>query len=198
MRFIGDVHGKFSAYLTLTEGCEESIQVGDFGVGFGIEAPIAGIKHRFIRGNHDNPEECLDHVCYMNDYGIENGVFYVGGGFSIDRAWRTEGRDWWPNEQLNSYQMREAGDLYVKVKPSIVVSHMCPVSVEEEVFDFRHSYPNPTHHFLQSLLLFHTPKLWIFGHYHIPADRVLDGCRYICLPELAYIDINLDDYKGAI
>lgn len=191
MRFIGDVHGKFSAYLALTEACDESIQVGDFGVGFGIEAPVAGPKHRFIRGNHDNPEECHDHVSYLGDYGVHQGIYFCGGGYSIDRARRREGIDWWPNEQLNYKQMVDAGDLYIKTKPTVVVSHMCPVSVEDEAFAFGYIYPNPTHQFLQSLLLWHTPRIWIFGHYHIAVDQVIEGCRYLCLPELAYLDLNL-------
>jgi hypothetical protein len=36
----------------------------------------------------------------------------------------------------------------------------------------------------------HKPKLWIFGHWHVPFDEVIAGTRFICLPELAYIDID--------
>lgn len=190
MRFIGDVHGKFSLYLALTDTCEESIQVGDFGVGFGIEAPIAGRNHRFIRGNHDNPEECNDHVLYLGDWGTYKGIFFAGGAFSIDRACRVEGRDWWRNEELTYKQMMEAGDLYVKTKPDVVVTHCCPRSIERELFDF-YEYPNPTILWLESLLLFHVPKVWIFGHYHLTRDKVIDGCRYICLGELEYIDLPI-------
>lgn len=198
MRFIGDVHGKFSAYIAVAEEADESIQVGDFGVGFGIDAPVISLNHCFIRGNHDNPEDCNTHVSYLGEYGMYKGIFFAGGGYSIDRAMRVEGRDWWPNEQLTWKQMANAGHIYVKERPNIVVSHMCPMSVEDEVFNFRYGYRNPTHAFLDSLLLWHKPKLWVFGHYHIGVDQVIDGCRYVCLPELAHIDINLDDYLLAI
>lgn len=191
MRFIGDVHAKFPAYMVLTEGCTESMQVGDFGIGFGLPAPILGPNHVFIRGNHDNPEECAKEPSYLGDFGVHKGIFFVGGAFSIDRPRRREGVDWWPNEQLTYKQMKEAGDLYIQTKPTVVVSHMCPLSVEEEAFAFSYIYRNPTHAFLESLLLWHKPKLWIFGHYHIAVDQVIDGCRYICLPELAYVDFNL-------
>ena len=52
MRFIGDVHGKMGDYLHITDGCAESIQVGDFGAGF-VPLPSLDLRHRFIRGNHD-------------------------------------------------------------------------------------------------------------------------------------------------
>lgn len=50
-RFIGDVHAKFNKYVDLLKGCQQSIQVGDFGIGFG-ESPRVGPDHRSIRGNH--------------------------------------------------------------------------------------------------------------------------------------------------
>ena len=34
MRFIDDVHGKIDQYLKIIADCDESIQVGDMGVGF--------------------------------------------------------------------------------------------------------------------------------------------------------------------
>lgn len=34
IRFIGDVHCKWSKYEKLIKGCDRSVQVGDFGVGF--------------------------------------------------------------------------------------------------------------------------------------------------------------------
>lgn len=189
MRYIGDVHGRFSAYEAIAEEVDESIQVGDFGIGFGEEPPFLTEGHRFIRGNHDNPEKAADYSAYLGDYGMHNGIFFAGGGYSIDRQYLRQGIDWWPNEQLNYAQMIEAGNLYIAQKPDVVVTHMCPASVEESIFDFPHRYPNPTHQFLQSLLLFHIPKLWVFGHYHLGRDVRIDGCRYICLGELQYIDI---------
>lgn len=189
MRYIGDVHGKFSAYEAIVEEVEESIQVGDFGIGFGEEPPFLTEGHRFIRGNHDNPEKCAIYPAYLGDYGMHGDIFFAGGGYSKDAALRQPYIDWWPNEQLTWAQMKAAGDLFVQKKPDIVVTHMCPESVEESIFAFPYLYPNPTHQFLQSLLLFHTPKVWVFGHYHLSRDVKIDGCRYICLGELQYIDL---------
>ena len=55
MLIIGDVHGKINEYLQLIKNRKHSIQLGDFGVGF-VDIPELPINHRFIRGNHDNPE----------------------------------------------------------------------------------------------------------------------------------------------
>lgn len=198
MRFIGDVHGKFRAYTAIAEAATESIQVGDFGVGFGLDAPVVGPKHHFIRGNHDNPEECNNHIAYLGDFGIDFGmfgnIFFAGGAFSIDKEWRTPGLDWWAGEELTEEQRQKAGDIYVKNKPPIVVTHCCPAEAQTELFHFPNEYPNPTIYFLSSLLIFHKPKVWIFGHYHRSVDRVLDGVRYIGLNELKYIDLDVDSY----
>lgn len=190
MRYIGDVHGLFSAYESIAEEVDESIQVGDFGVGFGSEPPMIGEGHRFIRGNHDNPEKCATYSAYLGEFGMHGDIFFAGGGYSIDAALGQPYIDWWPNEQLTRAQMKAAGDLFVQKRPDIVVTHMCPASVEERIFDFPYNHPNPTHHFLQSLLIWHVPKLWVFGHYHEARDVKIDDCRYICLGELQYIDIE--------
>src|SRR5260370_16253241 len=71
IRFIGDTHAKFPLYRAIATAPVEtddptnkifapSIQVGDFGMGFRT-APILAPDHRFIRGNHDNPQLCAEH-----------------------------------------------------------------------------------------------------------------------------------------
>lgn len=190
-RYIGDVHGHFAAYESIALEVEESIQVGDFGIGFGQEPPILPDAHRFIRGNHDNPEKCKGYPSYMGDYGARDNLFWVGGGYSIDRWMRKAGQDWWPDEELSNQAVEAALDLYSQVKPEIMVTHMCPRSLEAILFDFGNEFPNRTHQFLEGFLWIHRPKVWIFGHYHKPRNVVLDKCRFICLPELAYVDIDL-------
>jgi hypothetical protein len=36
------------------------------------------------------------------------------------------------------------------------------------------------------------PKLWIFGHWHVPFDYVHEGTRFICIPELAMVDVDIE------
>src|SRR5215475_1197882 len=105
--FIGDVHGKFEPYKRLIKDRRDTIQVGDMGVGFQgwrngelvyltnppYDRMVEG-NHRFIRGNHDNPGVCRQQRQWIADGAVEGDMMFVGGAFSIDREWRTEGLDW--------------------------------------------------------------------------------------------------------
>ena len=103
-RLIGDIHGEWELYhQTATDainfgGCERTIQVGDFGVGF--SGPYWHDRadefhwdgtHRFIRGNHDDPARCRKMAGWIQDGLIEDDVMFIGGAWSIDHAHRTEG-----------------------------------------------------------------------------------------------------------
>lgn len=78
MRFIGDCHGKFNAYLEIVKDCPESIQVGDFGAGF-VPLPDVNKDHFFIRGNHDNPTICKTSRNWIEDGSQIGNMFFVGG-----------------------------------------------------------------------------------------------------------------------
>jgi Icc-related predicted phosphoesterase len=191
MRFIGDTHAKFGEYQYICDNVPESIQVGDFGAGF-RSIPDMGPSHRFIRGNHDNPEICRNHPNWIPDITVEKNMFFLGGGFSIDKASRTQGVDWWEDEELSTEEMYRAFDVYKETKPSIVVTHECPYSIAHTLFyEPRIKWLNPskTSQLLESMWDVWKPELWIFGHWHQSRDRIIDDTRFICLGELAYVDI---------
>ena len=48
--------------------------------------------HRFIRGNHDNPDACRREGQWIKDGTVEDDVMFVGGALSVDRRWRTDAR----------------------------------------------------------------------------------------------------------
>lgn len=204
MRFIGDVHGKWARYKTIIEGCDASIQVGDFGVGFRhpySEIPMANppydamIKgnHRFIRGNHDNPNACKTQKLYIADGTIEGNVMFIGGAFSIDRAFRTENYTWWADEELSNGDLNRMMDIYLEHKPEIMVTHECPDSIAMQVFPFmKGEYPSRTRQAFEGMWDMHKPKLWIYGHWHHSVDQEISGTRFICLNELEYKDIDLN------
>lgn len=203
MRFIGDVHGKWTRYRKIIEECDASIQVGDFGCGFihpFTEQPMANppydamIKgnHRFIRGNHDNPTACKNHSQYIADGTIENNMMFVGGAFSIDRAYRFENYDWWADEELSYDNLTRMVDIYLENKPEIMVTHECPDSIAMHVFPFmKGEYPSRTRQAFEGMWSNHKPKLWIFGHWHYSVDQVILGTRFICLNELEHKDIEI-------
>lgn len=196
MRIIGDVHGKFDEYFKIIDGCKKSIQLGDFGFNY----PQVDLNHRFIAGNHDHHEKKYDCLNYLGDFGTySNGLtyFFVSGGFSIDRCNKTEGVNWFQNEQLSYHQLGLAIELYRQIKPDYVISHECPYSITPlfnnsdilERFGFSKDFKSMTSVALQTMYEIHKPKAWWFGHHHQSFIGNINGTRFRCLAELEYEDI---------
>lgn len=213
MRYIGDVHGKYRRYKEIIRGAPASIQVGDLGIGFRrIEGPNAGheygnpphalmVEHnaRFIRGNHDNPEECRKHSQWIPDghYDPVTKTMFVGGADSIDKQFRIKDYSWWEDEELSYRDLAELVDKYEHYKPEILVTHDAPQIIAAEIIrPLLLTHPGwlkfemtRTRMAFQQMLQIHQPKLWIFGHYHISFDHEIHGTRFVCLAELEYKDL---------
>lgn len=212
VRFIGDVHGKFNRYEKILELGIPTIQVGDMGVGF---RRVGGYRdgeihrnpphtkmfagnHRFIRGNHDNPAECEKHSQCIQDGDIEDGMMFIGGAVSIDREFRKEGYSWWPDEELSTEELGALYEKYLEIKPEVMVTHDCPegvaaelarVSLRVEKLDPR--FASRTRQVFHNMWVGHSPKLWVFGHWHVSFDHVLNGTRFVCLAELEWKDLEV-------
>lgn len=189
IRFIGDTHAKWEAYLPLTEGVD-SVQVGDFGAGF-REIPALSPRARFIRGNHDNPEICRNHPNWIPDGTLENGIMYIGGAYSIDRAWRTVGVDWWEDEEIAYTEWDLIISKVEQEKPRVIVTHDCPNSVVSTLFPRALPIVSRTQQALDVVFGVHKPQYWIFGHWHYNRDKVILGTRFICLNECKWIDLDV-------
>lgn len=214
MIFIGDVHGKIEEYLNLLERRipedEESLQVGDMGLGFwGVSLPHLDPRHKWFRGNHDAPEQCRAHENYKGDFGYdpEKKLFWLAGAFSIDRAWRTEGVSWWADEELSLEKLHEAFELYIKVKPEVVVSHECPTIAAEYMlrdligpyFQAKRDCANSrTARAMQEMFDVHQPKYWVFGHYHVDKTFELKGTEFRCVAELSTTRIQLPSAESTL
>jgi hypothetical protein len=213
VRFIGDVHGHFEPYKRIIGACETSVQVGDMGIGFrrsdgyrdGEEysnpphyAMVRG-NHRFIRGNHDNPGSCRRHSQWIPDGTIEGNTMYIGGAVSIDKAFRREGYSWWADEECSMDELYVMVDKYVEAKPEIMVTHEAPQEVAEQMVQIKENrklqpeWSSRTRQALQSMWTCHSPKLWIYGHWHMSFIHSIRGTMFICLPELNYVDVNTKD-----
>lgn len=186
MRFIGDIHACFKRYEQITRDVDRSIQVGDFGLGFG-DAPVLSENHRFIRGNHDDPELCRKHSRWIPDGSVVfEKIFCVGGASSVDKNLRTNGVDWWEDEEIPYSQWADILTDYERTKPSAVVSHDCP-SVVAPYRDMS----SLTVHGLDAMWEMHKPDLWVFGHHHHNVDIILGGCRFVCIASNDFIDIDV-------
>jgi len=208
MLLIGDIHGKWKEYSDILKKYEpaRSVQLGDFAWGFPHNtARIAELEYamstfgndnRYIRGNHDNPVACKNHKFCIDDatYEPDSGIFLLGGASSIDAAQRTQGVDWWDDEELSQSDLYLALDLYEQVKPRIVLTHECPEDVVGNLFNwYRADFPSRTRQALGSMWAIHKPDVWVFGHWHSFIDRTIDGTRFICLDELQTANLNLDN-----
>lgn len=205
---IGDVHGKWEQYAKILEKYEpeRSVQVGDFGIGFVPEDEerleqvryamdnFGAGNNRYIRGNHDNPQSCREDPRCIADATFEEdtGIFYLGGAWSIDHAWRTPGIDWWPDEELSMDELYAAIDVYERVKPRMVVTHECPEDIIGHMCPwYRREYPSRTRDALASMWSIHKPEKWVFGHWHTTVVNTIDDCKFICLNELESIMVNV-------
>lgn len=207
MIFIGDAHGKIQKLRTIIRNMPEgetAFQLGDMGIGFkGVFLyPYKNGRLRFIRGNHDSPVKCRHHPDYIGDYGFDQtlNMFYLGGAWSIDWAWRTEGISWWRDEELSVAELDKAVELYIKSKPKIVATHEAPSQaavymlnsimprlsghapcpIDQSVADKGEDYQyykaklgcanTRTSQALQVMLEAHQPEHWFFGHYHVTTN----------------------------
>lgn len=234
MYYIGDVHGKIKEYRRIIRSLPagaKSLQLGDMGIGFkgvhlfpGGSMDYRNRKHLFIRGNHDDPAKCRKHLCYAGDYGYlsDEKLFYLGGAWSIDHAWRIPGVSWWPDEELNLEELNKAAQLYMESKPEIVATHEAPskaamimlssliiapahepcptdqgIAVKQEDYQYYKEklgcVNTRTSRVLQQMFEAWQPKYWLFGHYHARRCFLLGRTEFNCLGELDVLEINLNE-----
>jgi hypothetical protein len=209
IRLVGDVHGKRRSYLKLLEGADYSLQIGDMDISgyyWLDDASVDPHRHKFIGGNHDNYDLIQDSAHNLGDFGIWSvpnfgDIFYVRGAWSIDRKCRRFKIDWWPEEELTHRQCEQCLDLYEHAKPKMLVTHDCPTSIIDRFcngevarsWGYETSViPTLTGSLLDEMRKSHKPKVHIFGHHHVQFDQVIDETRFICLPELATMDLTAD------
>lgn len=212
-RFIGDVHGKYRQYRTILKNSPyPTIQVGDMGVGFRkwphgewqtnpSYDDMVKYHARFIRGNHDNPSVCLQHKRFIQDGTVEDNMMFVGGAVSIDKAWRYPEFSWWEDEELSSDELTAIVGVYSVSLPEIMVTHDCPEFVAKVIAGDNNVKLDPqfssrTRQAFDSMAGIHKPKLWVFGHWHVPFDWTFEGTRFVCLPELATMDVDTNNINA--
>lgn len=210
VRFIGDVHGKYRQYKRILKTSPyPTIQVGDMGIGFRrLGGPRDGEffqnppydlmkegKHRFIRGNHDNPGECRKHTQWIPDGTIEGSTMYVGGAISIDRQWRTKEYNWWDDEEVSQINLDLMVSTFIANKPEVMVTHTCPTEIARNisVLEGWEKERSRTEQAFQSMMNNHQPKVWVFGHFHKNYTFTANGTTFICLGELEVIDLEIED-----
>lgn len=201
IQLVGDVHGEFTRLQKIINKFKgTTIVLGDIGIGFIYKylnpafcidpnvpyylTKLTDIQCNreqmvFIRGNHDRPDMCRRHHNFLGEYGVYRDIFYISGAWSIDRAYRTEGLDWWPDEELNMKQCYKALEMYTEIKPDIVITHDCPTSILALLYS--QLFKTRTGQLLESMLREHRPSQWYFAHHHVSWQKTIDGTYFKCL-----------------
>ena len=182
------------------------LQLGDFGIWPGptgeeyltrVDAALADADAElwFVDGNHedfgqlaglrpgpDGREQVTSRIWHLpRGYRWrwhDREWLALGGAVSLDRAGRTEGRDWWPQEEIT---VRQAGAVIEAGPADVLVTHECPAGIEH---DFPPPPPwwaradlrrNDAHRALMREVVLATRPRWLMhGHLHIGYQRTVD------------------------
>lgn len=211
IRLIGDVHGLAYEYMqvsVLPDHIDQSIQLGDMGVGMGqsdywhesLNNHMSSNRAFFIRGNHDNPEICRnDMVNWIVDGVVKNNVMFVGGAWSIDADYRIPGYNWWREEELSESDMQMVFATYCAAEPEIMITHDCPTLAAYHQFiktglrthGSSALYLTRTGELFQRMFEYHQPKFWFHGHWHHSSQLDLNGTHFHCLAEMEFVDFDV-------
>lgn len=206
---VGDIHEQIEVLKEIKEKFPymKIIQVGDYGIGFqSPEWDDAADKFnlsndiRFIRGNHDSPDQCKRMKSWIPDGYIEDGIMFVGGAWSIDQGNRILGVSWWPDEELSDREFDVIVEKYLDEKPDIMITHDCPYDVAFTFFSrIRYIQRTRTSGWFEYMFEMHQPKAWFFGHWHEKHDKTIlkngNETRFICLDINETLIIDTENLK---
>lgn len=144
--------------LAKTQRAQYVIQLGDFGYSFpeavltSIRTWLDADERRkwlWLDGNHDQHDYIRSEICkgkhpkkpvaHFHDrmYYCPRGstlrigkkkVLFLGGAVSVDKARRTQGENWWPQESINTADVYRAIDNGKGA--DVLLSHDCPESLD--------------------------------------------------------------------
>jgi len=140
-------------------------------------------------GNHDYLPYLHESPFSLGDWQYSDyfELFTIRGADSIDKHLRTEGVDWFAEEEISIPIGYEILDNFTRIKPRIVATHDCPQSVMEHFFGYQEK--SRTRQLLQACFEAHQPDLWVFGHHHRSKFDIINGTKFKCLSELETYEI---------
>ncbi len=147
----------------------------------------------FLSGNHENYDridklptvemfgnpvgkvnDSIYHLRHGYIYTIANKTFFTfGGGFSIDKARRTESVSWWAREMPSQEEYKRGLDQLVSVNNEVdyILTHSC----SNEMFTELNYHTNMSHkingevelrNYFDTIRNIIKHKMWYFGHFH--------------------------------
>lgn len=209
----GDVHGKFDKFVSGVKGflshkdyCEDTyfLQLGDMGFNYSPLECLPKDKFSFFPGNHDRRPDCYESPYCLGKYGIHPlfpEVFFVSGGFSIDKKYRTPGISWWHDEELSYQEFTAAVRLYAEVQPKYLICHEPPLNwgrhignpdiLREFGFD-PDTFKSQTSLAIQAMIDLHKPEMVLHGHLHLSRQERFQDINFVSLGELEFQSIAVD------
>jgi len=203
---VGDTHGKIMEARQFSDG---AIQVGDFNLsGYDLWKPLEGRRVTFIDGNHDHfpslktntdvPQEVQPGLFYIPRAWVCGKVMFLGGAESIDADTRHPG---WSHFQEESITQRDFAKAYnYDGRIEVFISHTCPDFISSRIMKRTGGtkFNQSSEVALSSLWERFRPSLWVFGHFHIPHDEVVNDTRFVCIPTLHVrkFDLPLENWPG--
>ncbi|WP_415854032.1 metallophosphoesterase family protein [Sinomonas sp. G460-2] len=200
--FHGHIHHFRAVTRTLRHaGIDLLLGVGDVGFDFPgahrgkVEKKMRllleqnGIDFIWAAGNHDN-HDTLERLVLNPDgtrrisdrnSNLPNGsvleingvrIGALGGAFSVDKAWRTAGRDWWPQEEPTREEAeRLVAECAKGPRLDILLTHDVPMGVEglkgmDGLSKKTIERANQTRLLLQEAVEKVRPKALFAGHWH--------------------------------
>lgn len=147
----------------------------------------------FVDGNHENFDKLYEmpvspwkggKVHYVRDniihlmrgqiFDIDGTKFFtMGGGNSVDKAFRTIHESWWPQEMPSKYEYQAAYASLEKAeyKADYIISHTAPTSIIKK-YKLKYHYEEELTDFFDDIMERLEFKKWFFGHFH--DDIILD------------------------
>lgn len=173
------------------------------------------LDYRFIDGNHEDfnvldpdatePVAYSDWLTYMPRGCVEdiNGltIGFFGGASSIDRQHRTEGKSWWPAENITAAQAERLTEPL-----DILVTHETGnTRFTELMADNTHSRVkfhdlagDANRALIDDVLLHTRPRVHIHGHHHYPMAPTGVGPTETATGAANTISLSLEDSIGSI
>lgn len=189
---IGDLHGHKEVHQNFAKHAEASIALGDVDFEFDYLNGLDSGIHKILGGNHDNYDQLTKFPHYLGDFGvIWDQIGFLRGAWSPDRHMRTEGIDWWRQEELSVEEGYEALEFFEKNQPPVFISHECPETVFKQVHPLRTLVPTRTSQLLAALFTRYQPKLWVFGHHHVRREFKVNGTQFVGLKEMDQFFVSL-------
>lgn len=144
-------------------------------------------------------DDSIYHLMRGQVFDIDGKKFFtLGGAYSHDKQWRTEGLSWWA-EEVPSQEERSEALVNLDAndwKVDYVVTHDAPISIAKRLIE--HKWDRDTDEYEEWLQTEIADKLdfkhWFFGHHHTNCV-IVDNKKYQAL----YYDIvSVDDISNEI